>query len=92
MEVKPNASTGAVRNTTDRAVASPRATAAVTDSASFQGADAVNAAVRQTPDVRPEAVAQARALIADQKYPPLSTINAISKLIGATVSQDNSNL
>jgi len=62
----------------------------VGDSASFQETDAVNDALLQTPNVRPEAVARARALIADVQYPPLSTINAISRLVAANLNRDES--
>ena len=62
----------------------------VGDAASFQETDAVNGALLQTPDVRPEAVARARALIADPQYPPPSTINAISNLVAANLNRDES--
>jgi hypothetical protein len=63
------------------------------DSASFQGTDAVNTALQLAPEVRPEAVARARMLIADAQYPPASTINAISKLlVAANLNQDESQI
>ncbi|MGD0058532.1 MAG: hypothetical protein ABSD58_03850 [Verrucomicrobiia bacterium] len=48
----------------------------------------MNGALQQTPDVRPEAVSQARALINDAQYPPLSTIRTISQLLAGNLNED----
>ena len=88
MEVNPNAGTSPLQNVTGRTPATAPAKPQVGDSASFRETDAVNGALLQTPDIRSDAVARARALIADAQYPPLSTIHAISKLVAANLNQD----
>jgi hypothetical protein len=90
MEVNANTSTSPVQGVTGRTPVSPPAKPQAVDSASFQGVDAVNGALQQTPDVRPEVVSQARALIADAQYPPLPTIDAISKLLAENLKQNES--
>jgi hypothetical protein len=41
----------------------------------------VNRALNETPAVRPEAVARARKLVGNVKYPPDEIINSISKIL-----------
>ena len=81
MEVNPNIGAGPVQRVASKPLVAPRSKPAETDSASFHDAEAVNGALRQTSDVRPEAVAQARELGADVKYPPLKMIQAIANLL-----------
>ncbi|MGD1019098.1 MAG: hypothetical protein ABSA12_07235 [Verrucomicrobiia bacterium] len=50
----------------------------------------MNSALQQTPDVRPEAVSRARALITDAQYPPQSMIHDISRLLAANLKQNES--
>lgn len=88
MEVNPNAGTNPLQSVPGRTPATAPANPKVGDAASFQETDAVNGALLQTPEVRPEAVARARALIADVQYPPLSTVNAISNLFAANLNRD----
>ena len=90
MEVNPNAGTSPLQSVPGRTPATAPANPKVGDAASFQETDAVNGALLQTPEVRPEAVARAQALIADAQYPPLSTVHAISKLVAANLNQDES--
>jgi hypothetical protein len=88
MEVNPNAGVSPLQRATSRAPVTPPAKPQAGDSTSFQGTDAVNGALQQTPDVRPEAVSQARALINDAQYPPLSTIRTISQLLAGNLNED----
>jgi hypothetical protein len=55
--------------------------AAPSDSADFSEADALNQALRAEPEVRAEAVARARELIGDVKWPPREAIEQISNLL-----------
>ncbi len=54
------------------------------DAATFDGIQSLKLRLAQTSDVRPEAVARARALIADRSYPPETTIRGIAALLAAT--------
>jgi hypothetical protein len=90
MEVNPNAGTSPLQGVTTKLPVVPPAKPQAGDSASFQGTDAVNSALQQTPDVRPEAVSRARALITDAQYPPQSMIHDISRLLAANLKQNES--
>jgi hypothetical protein len=46
--------------------------------ASFASSTALESALKSLPDVRPEAVANAKALIADPSYPSAGTINRMA--------------
>jgi len=82
MEVNPNLSALPVQKVAGRSAVAPRPKpAAGTDSVSFRGAEAVDGALKQTPDVRPEAVAMARMLGVTVEYPPLDMIQAIANLL-----------
>jgi hypothetical protein len=81
MEVNPNLSALPVQKVAGRSAVTPRPKPAGTDSVSFREAEAVDGALKQTPDVRPEAVAMARMLGVTVKYPPLDMIQAIAKLL-----------
>src|SRR5204863_528389 len=50
---------------------------------------AVDGALKQVPDVRPEAVARATSLLNDVQYPPLQTIRAIAHLLALRLSDEN---
>lgn len=89
MEVNPNAGTSPLQGVTNRAPVAPPAKPQAGDSTSFQGTDAVNGALQQIPDVRPEAVNQARALINDAQYPPLSAIHTISQLLAGNLNNED---
>lgn len=47
----------------------------------FATTNAINKAVAESPSVRPEAVAKAKSLIEDTKYPPDETIRRIAHLM-----------
>ncbi len=89
MEVTPNSGTGPAQRVTGKSPVTPRAKAAATDLASFRNTDAVNSALQQAPDIRPEAVQRATEQVADVQYPPLSTIKAISNLLALRASQND---
>jgi hypothetical protein len=80
MEVKANINI----DTTPRVGVSPtrrQTVSAGTDSVSFQKVEALDQALQATPVARTEAVARARELIGDVKYPPADTINSIAALL-----------
>jgi hypothetical protein len=59
------------------------------DAATFSDAKALDQKVRETADVRAEAVALARSLIAAPTYPPEKTIRGIANLLASNLqSQD----
>jgi hypothetical protein len=51
------------------------------DKAEFSQFEAINRALEDEPDVRPEEVARARDLFASVQYPPVQLIHRISRLI-----------
>lgn len=59
----------------------PRPAAVESDTASFSRAAALDQAMQATPEVRPEAVARAKELLSDVKYPPAATIKGIAALL-----------
>jgi len=63
----------------------PRVSARVTvqqgGGPSFEQAAQLNQALRETPEVRPEAVARAQHLIGDVRYPPDETLQSIARLL-----------
>lgn len=81
MEVNLNINTGPARQVGSRSPAPPARPAAPVETVSFRGSAAVNQALQQTPASRPEAVAKAETLVADVKYPPAETIEAIANLL-----------
>ncbi len=80
MQIDPNKKAGAIAG---MAASSPavRPMKEEGDQASFLRSEALNRALRDTPDVRPERVARARELIGDVQYPPRETITKISNLL-----------
>jgi hypothetical protein len=51
----------------------------------FAGSAAVNSALRNSPDSRPDAVARARTLINDPSYPGPETLRGISQLLAGQI-------
>ena len=90
MEVNPNISTGPVARAGSKPPVTARGQSAQTDSVSLQDSETVNKAVQQTPDVRSEAVARARELVADVNYPSTEVIRGVSNLFAAKLG-DNQN-
>jgi hypothetical protein len=56
-----------------------------TDTTSFRRAEALDQALQATTAVRPEAVARARELIGNVKYPPADTIQGIAALLALKI-------
>jgi hypothetical protein len=55
----------------------------------FAGSAAVNSALRNTPDSRPDAVDQARVLIKDPSYPGPETLRKVSELLAGQIGSPN---
>jgi hypothetical protein len=55
--------------------------------ASFERPQALERALRESPQVRPEKVAHARSLVADVKYPPEAVLNSISNLLALHIAR-----
>lgn len=55
------------------------------DTASFTGADAVEAALKSLPDIRPEAVDRAKQLISDPTYPSAAVVKQLSNYLAANL-------
>ena len=89
MEVNPNAGTGSAQRVTGRTVVTPRTKAAAPDSASFGDAEAVNRALQQAPDLRPEAIQRVSDQSRDHQYPPLKMVQAISHLLAKNLSSND---
>ena len=80
MEIKPTHNLGAVTRLAS-GLARPPETKAAGDTVVFDSAQALNKALDTTPDVRPDVVARARAVVAGSSYPPQETIQRISALL-----------
>jgi hypothetical protein len=87
MQVHPNNGIHAAEKATVKPPAASRPSA-TTGSASFRESEALHAALRETPDVRTEAVAWAQDLIGDVQYPPLETIRGIAALLALHLDDD----
>jgi hypothetical protein len=55
------------------------------DTTSFIRAEALDQALQAIPAVRPEAVARARELVSNVKYPPADTIQGIAALLALKI-------
>lgn len=80
MEVKTNNNVDAAQRVIV-SQAKPRRTPLESDTTSFYRVQALDQALRATPEVRPEAVTRAKELISDVKYPPNATIEGIAALL-----------
>lgn len=85
MEVKANINIDAAQRVVVNP-ARPQTARSGADTTSFQRVEALDQALQATSDVRSEAVARARELIGDVKYPPTDTINGISALLALKMS------
>ena len=59
------------------------------DKLAFTTTDSLNLSLEQTPEVRPDKVAKAKALIPDVAYPPEVIIRQISALLATKLSSQN---
>lgn len=80
MEVKANKNVDAAQRLPANAV-KPRAATVGADTASFNRVEALEQSLEATPAVRPDAVARARELISNVKYPPAKAIDGIAALL-----------
>ena len=55
----------------------------------FGQSEALNQALQQTPNVRPEVVATAQSAVNSSHYPPAETIKQIATLLALHMNQDN---
>ncbi|HXD01242.1 MAG TPA: hypothetical protein VN048_18030 [Verrucomicrobiae bacterium] len=65
------------------------ATPAVAEADAFASSTAVNSALRNSPDSRPEAVDRARELINDPSYPGTDTLRKISQFLADQIGNPN---
>jgi hypothetical protein len=90
MEINTNInSSGGIDGVTRQQRSKVAANAVVPDG-SFASSTALEGALKQVPDARPEAIARARELINDPQYPSADTIKKLSNFLAAklTSSQD----
>lgn len=78
MEIEPSSSRIPVRSVEARPIR--RVQSAPGDAGDFAEANALRQALESTPDVRPEAVEQARALVVTPNYPPEEMVRKLSQL------------
>lgn len=84
MRVNPNSGPVEVVGTDHPASPQPRLGQ---DQLALTGADALNSALAQTPDVRPEKVTLGKGLLSDANYPPDALINGLARLLAAKLGQ-----
>ena len=70
---------------TGKAVAKKKA---AVDAAEFPQTEALNKALANTQDVRPEVVARAKKLVSDPHYPPAEMIKRIANLLANNLGQE----
>lgn len=88
MEIKANSSVGAVPPGT--VPTAPRVRRVDPEVGDFQGTEALERAMAQTPEVRPEAVARGRALVALDEYPPPDVLRPLAVAFVAAFSHQGS--
>jgi len=80
MQIESNYNAGAVQRTPPSTPAAKTAKPAV-HAPAFQDAEKLNAALKNTPDVRADKVERAKELVSQIQWPPAEVINRISKLV-----------
>ncbi len=88
MQVNPSNNTNAPGNITRQSANPPVRNER--DQAEFGNVDALNQALKSTPDVRPEAVLKAKGLVDDPHYPPAEAIRRIANLLAIDLTQSTS--
>jgi hypothetical protein len=81
MEIKANSSVGAVPP--GAVPTAPRVRRVDQEAGDFTGTEALERAMAQTPDVRPEAVARGRALLVLDDYPPPDVLRPLAVAFAA---------
>lgn len=79
MRIQPNGEASPVTRLEDRSAARPPRLGE--DKKAFAGADALERALKNTPEVRPERVAEAQKLVLDDNYPPEVLVRKIAALL-----------
>ena len=87
MEIKLNLNLSPVPPTPEGAGKARSLPATVSDT-EFGRSAALDQALKQTPDVRAEAVARARELVGTQAYPPIEMINKIANLLALHIHDE----
>jgi hypothetical protein len=89
MEVQLNTNVNSVAAAAGSARSKKADVQATSSEAAFEDSAALNAALQQTPDVRPEAVARGKALVETESknYPPVETINKIAALLAVKLDE-----
>ncbi|MEW6158462.1 MAG: hypothetical protein AB1813_13600 [Verrucomicrobiota bacterium] len=59
------------------------------DQVQFTQAEGLNAALKQTPAIRPGVVERARDLVGDVSYPPRETIRSIAELLALHLNTED---
>lgn len=75
----------------DPAVGQPiarREAAAPVDAGAFQQSQALEQTLKSGSDIRPEKVAQARAVLSDVKYPPDALLDSIANLLAVHIKSE----
>lgn len=82
MEINMKINAGSVNSVTPAKRSAPAAASAAAEGA-FADSTALDASLKGTPDVRPEAVERAKALISDPNYPSADTVAKLSNFLAA---------
>ena len=85
MEINANLNVGGLGGAAPAQRTTTPAAPAGIDAASFSDSAALEGALKSLPDSRPEAVGQARQLIANPNYPPLELIEKLADLLASTI-------
>lgn len=94
MQINPNLNINRFENTSAAKTGGsnkPQASTQETSSGSFAGASALESALGLVPDVRPEAVARAKQLIADPTYPSAQTLRRASDFLAKKLLTEDEN-
>jgi len=89
MQIDPKLTTGAV-GWVGAAQAVARRGNVAADKATFADTEALNNELHKVPDVRSDAVAKAKALVAQASWPPAETIKRLANLLAMQLSNDHS--
>jgi len=84
MEIKPSSSYSPIPPTDTRPTR--RVVQAAVDGGEFAGTEALQRALSDTPDIRPEAVARGRELVKSDSYPPAQTLQRLARLFAVEFS------
>jgi hypothetical protein len=89
MEIDANMKWGAVNGLPQATSAANGAKQPVAQGDSFASSTALEDALRNAPDIRPDAVAEGRALVSNPNYPSANTVKQLSEFLAGQL-QSNS--